>query len=329
MQGSDTVGTIFDIQRFSIHDGPGIRTTVFFKGCSLHCFWCHNPESVNRNPELQVFAQSCIGCGACVTLCSTGACTLVGDPLCPSLSFNADLCNNCLRCVDACFAHGLVASGYETTARAVVDEVLRDRAFYADSGGVTLSGGEPVLQTEFAYAILEACYTAGIHTAVETAGNYPREMAARLLPVLDLVMMDLKHMDAHQHRTVTGASNNRILKSARQFALTDKPIRFRTPVIPTVNDSPNDIGAIAQFVKELIRLRKENNVADPISYELLTFHQMAQDKYVSPGRDYHAKSLKPLSKEQMTELNQVCSNIIHEKIETVPMSTGTVKRTTP
>jgi pyruvate formate lyase activating enzyme len=312
----DTSGIVFDIQRFSIHDGPGIRTTIFFKGCSLHCFWCHNPESIHPKPELEVFPRRCIGCGACESVCPTGACRLVDG----KLAFNAVLCNNCLDCVDTCFADGLVAGGYETTAQAVVDQVLWDRAFYANSGGgVTLSGGEPVLQTEFACAILEACHDAGIHTAIETAGNYPWKMVERLLPVLDLVIMDIKHWNAEQHRKATGVSNLRILDNAQRFAMTGKPILFCTPVIPTVNDSPDDIRAIARFVCSLINLRASGHISAPIEYALLTFHQMAGEKYISLGRDYRAHALKPLNKEQMSELNQILSDCMLQARDAVPM----------
>jgi pyruvate formate lyase activating enzyme len=302
----DPSGQVFDVQRFSIHDGPGIRTTVFLKGCSLRCFWCHNPESWRRQPELEVYPARCIGCGSCAAICPRGACTMVDG----RMSFDAARCDACFACVDACFANGLVVSGYETTASSLIEALLEDRVFYANSGGgVTLSGGEPVLQCAFARAILAGCHAAGIHTAIETAGNYPWRLAETLMPVVDLVMMDLKLLDADRHRAATGVSNHRILENARHFALTSVPLLFRTPVIPTVNDAPDDIRAIAEFVAELACLRGTRGVAAPVEYALLPFHQLAGDKYASLGREYRARALTPLTTEQMEDLRQVAMSI--------------------
>jgi pyruvate formate lyase activating enzyme len=191
----------------------------------------------------------------------------------------------------------------------VVKAVLEDRTFYAPSGGVTLSGGEPVLQTDFAYAILAACRAAGVHTAIETAGNYPWSLAESLLPAVDLVMMDLKLLDPERHRAATGVSSGRILENARRFALTDVPVVFRTPVVPTVNESPDDIRAIAEFVAGLRRLRRSRGLRAPLDYALLPFHQLAGDKYASLGRDYRAKTLMPLNAAQMDDLRRLARSV--------------------
>jgi pyruvate formate lyase activating enzyme len=189
-----------------------------------------------------------------------------------------------------------------------VTEVLRDRAFYAQSGGgVTLSGGEPALQPEFALEILAACHGEGIHTAIETAGNYPWDFIAPLLPELDLVMMDLKHRDPAKHRWATGVSNERILDTARRLAETELPLLFRIPVIPTVNDTEAEIGAIAEFVRDLIGGRSARGSAASIALDLLPFHKLAGDKYRSLGLPDRASELQPLSKARMAELTNAAA----------------------
>ncbi len=290
------LGMVFNIQRFSIHDGPGIRTTVFLKGCTLRCFWCHNPEGIRPKQEIQFFPDRCIGCDACISACQHGA-NIKQDG---ELQYLRESCVVCGSCVDTCYAGARVLTGTEMTAEKVVEEALRDRAFYeTSSGGVTLSGGEPLLQREFAIEVLTQLKAAGIHTAVETASNLPWETIESALPVTDLVMMDLKHMDSAKHRWATGVPNERILANARRLAQTGKPILFRVPVVPTVNDTPEEIAAIAGFVIELNALRA---APEPFGLELLAFHRLAGDKYRSLGQEYSARDLQPPPKERMAEL---------------------------
>ena len=293
-------GTIFNIQRFSIHDGPGIRTTVFFKGCSLFCFWCHNPEGRRAKPDIQFFPDRCIGCGDCVRVCEHDGHDLQSG----SHVYARERCVVCGRCADGCFAGALQLTGKLVTVDEVVAEVERDQPFYASSGGgVTLSGGEPLLQAAFAQAILERCKATGIHTAIETAANCRWRELAALLPVTDLVMMDIKHMDAAKHRAVTGVSNARILANARRLALSGVALTLRTPVIPTVNDTEQEIAAIAAFGRELQAMRSTSAPsAPPITYELLPFHRLAGDKFASLGLDDRSAALTPLSSERMAEL---------------------------
>jgi pyruvate formate lyase activating enzyme len=301
-------GLVFDIQRFSVHDGPGIRTTVFLKGCSLHCFWCHNPEGLRMTPEVQFLPNRCLGCGACVAACEHD-----GQHLDDGVrSFERERCVACGACVEACVTEALTLAGKKMTAEAVVAEVMRDRVFYETSGGgVTLSGGEPALQPDFAREILAQCKTQGLHTAIETCGNIPWASLEGLLSVTDLVMMDLKHVDSEKHRAATGAGNERILANARQLALTRKPLIFRTPVVPGVNDTPAEIEAIAAFVRELVSLRaisSNGNGPAEISWELLPFHRLAADKYRSLGLDYRARELNPPPKDQMAVLAQAAQS---------------------
>ncbi len=303
-------GNVFNIQRFSIHDGPGIRTTVFLKGCTLACFWCHNPEGRHTYTEIQFFPERCITCGECVRVCPHSA-HEIRDGV---HVFRRDLCQNHGACAEACCAQALQLAGQVMSVAQVMEEVLRDRPFYESSGGgVTLSGGEPSLSSSFALEILRQCKNHHLHTAIETCGDCPWSFLEPLLPVTDLIMMDVKHMSGDRHRSATGRSNERILDNARTLASGTVPVIFRTPVVPTVNDSPEDIREIASFVKELIDLRKAYGIGMDgdagITYELLTFHRLSSDKYRSLGLEYKASGMDSPSKEQMQMLAGVARSL--------------------
>jgi pyruvate formate lyase activating enzyme len=296
-----TADVVFNIQRFSLHDGPGIRTTVFLKGCSMSCFWCHNPEGQHPVPELRYFPERCISCGQCVIACPNHAHELHGG----SHVFLREKCDLSGKCVETCYSRALQMEGHVMTVGQVMDEILADKSFYESSGGgVTLSGGEPALSRDFAREILEQCKHNGLHTAFETCGEVPWTSIEDLLPFTDLIMMDLKHLDSEKHLLVTGQSNDRILSNARKVTLSGKPVIFRTPVVPSVNDTEEEIGQIATFVHALIELRKSasQNGTGEISYELLTFHKLAAGKYSSLGLEYKARDIDPPSKEKMADL---------------------------
>jgi len=221
--------------------------------------------------------------------------------------YKRDLCKNCGSCVDTCYSGTLEFTGEEKTVDLVMEEILSDYAYYENSnGGVTLSGGEPAMSVEFAREILVRCRDKKIHTAIETCGNYKWEKFVNLLPFVNLVMMDLKHMNSEKHRSATGQGNEKIIENARSLARTNKPITFRTPIVPAFNDTVKEICEIAIFVKSLVELRNTNGFPDSpdcaIQYELLPFHKLAADKYRSLGLDYQAQNLELLSKEKIDEL---------------------------
>jgi pyruvate formate lyase activating enzyme len=296
-------GIVFNIQRFSIHDGPGIRTTVFLKGCALRCFWCHNPEGLRIKPEIQFFPDRCIACGECVTACEHNAQELDGTVR----SYHRERCVVCGQCIETCFAEGLQMTGKAMSVDEVFNEIQQDQAFYqASGGGVTLSGGEPLLQLAFSQALLARCRVEGIPTAIETTAHCKWEDLETILPVTDLVMMDIKHMDPEKHRAATGVSNERILENAARLAQNGYPLIFRTPVVPGVNDSVAEIAAIARFIQQITLAGQQNGhypVVKP-SYELLTFHQLAASKYHSLGLDYRSAGMVPPTRENMHQLEE-------------------------
>ncbi|MEW6512073.1 MAG: glycyl-radical enzyme activating protein [Bacteroidota bacterium] len=292
---------VFNIQRFTIHDGPGIRTTVFVKGCAMGCFWCHNPEGRHSYRELQYFEDRCIHCGECVHVCPSQAHDL-RDGL---HHFLRDRCRVTGECVKVCCSGALEMNGRVMTVDEVMEEVLRDRPFYQTSGGgVTISGGEPGLNADFVRGILGRCKGEGLHTAIETCGYCSWSALESLLPFTDLVMMDLKVITPEKHRLATGNTNEQILANARRLAATAMPIIFRTPIVPTVNDTVEEVRHIVAFIADLIALRTRGgaNHRSRISYELLAFHKLGSVKYRSLGLEYHAIALDPPKRRHMEEL---------------------------
>jgi len=264
----DVKGTIFNIQRYSIHDGPGIRTTVFFNGCPLRCVWCQNPESQTFQPELFYNKERCTGCGRCLPVCPEKAIEIVEG----HSRTDRALCNVCGACAEVCPEEARSVMGKTVSAKEVFVEVNKDAIFYERSGGgVTLSGGEPLAQPEFAIEILRLCKNAGIHTAIETCGHAPWETVKRVLKVVDLVLYDLKHMDPIEHRKVTGVSNALLLENLKRIHRESRvALAIRIPTIPGFNDSSQNMEATVSFIQ------KELDASVPV--HLLPYHRLGDSK---------------------------------------------------
>lgn len=276
-------GIVFNIQRSSIHDGPGIRTTVFMKGCPLRCFWCHNPESLSPRPELLLYPEKCIGDGACVAACPQQLRTPEG--------FLRELCVGCGKCADVCYAGAIELAGKSYTADALFAQVRRDKPFYKTTGGVTFSGGEPLAQSEFVAAVAEKCKADGIHVAIDTALYVSREAIDRVLPYADLFLIDVKAATPSLHREGTGVDNERILSNLRYIAETGVKFWIRTPLIPGYNDSEEELAKIGALVKRLPN--------PPEKQELLAFHSLCEAKYRALGKVFPASDLPTPSAERV------------------------------
>ena len=259
------MGLIFDIQKFCVHDGPGIRTTVFFKGCPLRCRWCHNPESNRPKKELIYATHSCVGCGACAEVCPTQAHTLT-----PMHTVNRAVCVACGKCADVCPTQALSIVGKEMSTDEVMHEVLRDRAFYETSGGgLTLSGGEVFLQFDFAMELLKSAKDHGLHTCVETCGFTEKDKLLRLAEFTDLFLYDWKCTDSDLHKRYTGVGNREIRENLRALNGLGAAVILRCPIIPDVNDTEEHFHGIAALANAFPSIK---------AVELEPYHPLGTDK---------------------------------------------------
>lgn len=281
---------IFNIQRFSTHDGPGIRTTVFLKGCPLSCWWCHNPENWNHVPSEVYLRDRCIGCGLCVSGCPAHA--LSAGP--GGVQVDLERCRHCGTCVHTCPAEAREATAWTIAVPDLIATVERDAPFYEQSGGgVTFSGGEPLGQPEFLHAALEQCGRLGIHRAVDTSGYADAEVLLRSAAVADLFLYDLKVMDPEVHRRCTGVDNARILANLRLLSGAGAEIVIRMPLIPGVNDTDENIAAAGEFLASLPRRH-------PV--DVLPFHAIARSKYARLGLPTDAFTTVPPSPERVAAI---------------------------
>ena len=289
---------IFDIQRFSVHDGPGIRTNVFLKGCQLRCRWCCNPESQNIQPELLFQPENCIDCGNCISACKTGAAVRAGE----MITLLRDRCVGCGDCVDTCYANARMLKGEFLTADDVLAEIMKDQAFYEESGGgVTFSGGEPLLHADFLCSVMEACKQCGINTAIETCGQVEWDSIEKVLPYTDLFLYDVKHLDSHKHCLFTGKENHQIQDNLLRLAKIGAHIIIRVPVIPTFNMDLNALASIVHLAEKL-HINKVN---------LLPYHRYAEGKYRSLGRQYWHPGVEKAEPEEVAALaKQIHSEIV-------------------
>ena len=306
-----TTGRLYDIQGFSVQDGPGIRTTAFLKGCPLRCPWCHSPESQAFNKQLSWMSMRCLGLDACrsrcMNACPKGA--IEEGPLKTDVQTGAqlrtvhvkrDLCDNCGACADKCYAEALTMCGKDYTSEELVNRLLQDRNFFDNSGGgVTISGGEALCQIDFVVEVLQGLKANGIHVALDTTGFAPWETVERTTPYVDLYLYDLKHMDSAKHKAAVGVPNERILENAKKLAACGKKLQIRIPVIPRFNEDEENIRATAEFCVGL---------GDAVEVvQLLPYHNMGVMKYlrISDGKPLEAV---PPSDEKMEHLRDIMAS---------------------
>jgi pyruvate formate lyase activating enzyme len=288
-------GTIFDIRRFSIHDGPGIRTTVFFKGCPLSCWWCHNPESQGSQPEVMLREQRCIRCGSCIEACAEGAISDRSNGSGPQpVVTDRNLCTRCGSCVEVCPVEAREIAGKALTVDQVMAEIERDITFFDESsGGVTFSGGEPLMQPQFLMELLRACRGIDVHTVLDTSGYTSWKMLSQIAPLVDLFLYDIKCIDSEKHRRFTGVPNDLILSNLEGLAQAGSALILRLPVIPGLNDDEANIRDVGKLASRLPGIRR---------VDLLPYHAAAVGKYERLGMRYALVDTPTPGEEEMNRL---------------------------
>lgn len=301
------LGMVARIARMAVHDGPGTRTVIFLKGCPLRCQWCSSPETQGGNAELRYDARRCVGCGDCLAACPPSA---ISTTTAGTVETDRDLCVACGRCVEACRHGARRLVGRMATPAGVMAEIEKDEVFYYRSGGgVTISGGEPLAQADFVLEIVTACKARGIHTALETSGYGPWEQLAPLVAPLDLIYVDLKHMDDDAHRRLTGVGCHLILDNLRRLARQPgRPgIVIRVPVVPGMNDTTDNVRQTARFVRDLACVQR---------VELLPYHRLGVHSYAAIGEEYRLEEIQPPSVERMNDLAELMRS------EDIPVRVG-------
>ncbi len=287
-------GIVSDIQRYSLHDGPGIRTVVFLKGCPLSCLWCANPESQPTTPQLMITAKPCIACEDCVRVCPQSAVSMdTGNPGQPEPIVDWSLCDLCLKCVEVCLPGTLTRVGEILSVAEVIDAITLDMPFYVRSGGgMTLSGGEPTKQAEFSSSILTNCQLQGIHTAIETCGYCTWERLEQLHPHCDLIYFDLKHLDADLHREFTGQSNKIILENFERLVKVHPNVIVRLPLVPGYNDDDEHLLHLTSYLA---------SIQADLKVELIPYHKLGRSKYERLGLEFLLPDIPTVDDGQLAE----------------------------
>ena len=289
---SNVNGLIFDIKRFAVHDGPGIRTTVFLKGCPLSCWWCHNPEGISNKHEIIYYDYKCIACKKCIDICTQNALKRVNNKL--ERSF--EICSVCGDCVEVCPTASQQIIGQKITPEEIISEIEKDRLFFeSSSGGVTFSGGEPLMQHVFLKEVLNMCKNRAIHTALDTSGYSPTETFNTILKYIDLFLYDLKILDDEQHKKYTGVSNKIIIKNLETLQKKRKDVILRFTIINKITNTKENLRNIQNFVSSL----KGINEVD-----ILPFHNV-KEKYNRLGKDYKLNDIQPPSKEDILIIKEL------------------------
>lgn len=288
---------IFNIQKCSIHDGDGLRTLVFLKGCPMECLWCANPESHSYEAEIMEFPSRCIGCGICQKVCPEVAISSASD----GFKIDRNLCTNCHKCAEHCYAEAKVVVGKDYSVEELFKEIEKDRVFYSMyGGGVTFSGGEPLTHPKFLTKIAKKCQENGINVVVESCGYGVYDEFEKALPYIDKMFLDIKHIDSDTHDSLTGKGNELILENIKRIAEFGIPVTARTPIVPGYNDSAENIIGISKFISTIPGIKE---------YELLAYHNLGGSKYKSLGRPYALEDVLPPSDQEMKKLVK-CSNEI-------------------
>ena len=310
MEYENAPGRIYDIQGYAVHDGPGIRTTVYTKGCPLRCLWCHSPESQMYKFQLGYLPMKCLGVdlcqNACLNACDQGA-LIAGEPekaldgsgMLRKISVDRARCSECQKCAEVCVNKALYTAGWDTNVDEVFERVIKDRVFFRNGGGITISGGEAMSQFPFTYNLARRLKSEGIHICLDTTGFADTGQFRSILPYIDLFLYDLKHMDSERHKKLTGVPNEKILENARFLADNGGKLQIRVPVIPRLNDSEENLRATARFCSEL--------GSAVTLVQLLPYHPMGKMKYERLGWKYKMHRWEPLSDEFMNGALEIFS----------------------
>lgn len=299
---------IENIQHFSLHDGPGTRTTIFFKGCPLKCLWCSNPTTQNIKKELIYKKNSCVRCGRCITVCRQNALSMKQEGDEQFVFIDRNSCITCGECADQCPADALQTIGSEYDLDTVFNIIKKDILFYQNTnGGVTFSGGEMLLHHKFVSELIKKCKTINIHTAAETSGFAPYEHVKEVLSQLDMCFFDIKHINNEKHKQMTGQPNTLIIENlTRILQETTTPITIRLPLIPTINDDEEHLAAYADFL---------NNLPRHVTFEILPYHRLGSNKYDMMQINYKLDKIAPFSKEELSQKVQ----FVREKLNSIKL----------